>query len=183
MGRMDRMTMDFRPKSKKPRTENKPKHEAIVARPDGRTASCPSCPSWRSCVGFFVFLNRVTAPSSPSLRLELDVPPEARVGSTVRIALRVTNIGSQPIELYLRGRTVAFDVVVRHAAGEVVWRRLENQVIPAIVRLETLRPEQSLELRTRWHLAVVPPGIYVIEGILLTDGPDLRTVALQIRVI
>ena len=130
-----------------------------------------------------LLLSNVTAPSSHSLRLELDVPPEVRVGSTVRIALRVTNIGSQSIELHLRGRTIAFDVIVRQADGEVVWRRLANQVIPAIVRLETLRPEQSLELRTRWHLAAVLPGIYVIEGILPTDGPDLRTGGVQIRVV
>ena len=129
----------------------------------------------------------VTDPGSDSLRLELDVPAEARVGSTVPITLRVENVGDRPIDLYLRGRTIAFDVVVRRLDGEVVWRRLEHEITPAILRLETLVPRQVLELHTDWSLKTslgspVTPGSYVLQGLLLTDGPELTTPPGTLRV-
>ena len=120
-------------------------------------------------------------PSVDSLRLELRIPTEARVGSTVPITLRVENVGDRPVDLYLRGRTIAFDIIVRRKAGEVVWRRLENEIIPAILRLETLAPGQVLELHAEWSPAV-PPGSYALEGAVLTDGPELRTPPVTLRV-
>ena len=130
----------------------------------------------------------MTAQPSDAPCLTLDVPAEARVGSTVPITLRVENPGDHPIDLYLRGRTIAFDVVVRRAGGQVVWRRLENAMIPAILRLEVLPPGQALELRTSWSLttsagSTAAPGAYVLQGLLLTDGPELRTDSLTLRVI
>ena len=113
--------------------------------------------------------------------LELDVPPVARVGSTVPITLRARNVSDRPVDLYLRGRTIAFDVVVRHADGDIAWRRLENEIIPAIIRLETLAPQQVLELDAEWSPELA--GSYVVEGVLLTDGPDLRTDPVTLRVL
>jgi hypothetical protein len=129
----------------------------------------------------------VTDPRSDSLRLELDVPAEARVGSTVPITLRARNSDDRPIDLYLRGRTIAFDIIVRRSDGEVVWRRLANEIIPAILRLETLAPREVLELHAVWNLdtnagRAVPSGLYVVQGLLLTDGPELRTDAVTVRV-
>ena len=122
-----------------------------------------------------------------SLRLELDVATEARVGSVVSIALRVRNVGDRPIDLDLRGRTVAFDVIVRRDSGEVVWRRLENAIIPAILRIETLAPNATLELRADWSLATttgatVTPGTYAVQGVLLTEDAELRTVPVSLHV-
>lgn len=139
---------------------------------------------WPSGVAAFPTM---TAPLSDSLRLELDVPAEARVGLPLPITLRVENAGDRPIDLYLRGRTIAFDIVVRREDGEVVWRRLEHEVIPAILRLETLAPRQVLELHTEWNLETgtgspVPPGSYVVQGTLLTEGPELSTPLVTLRV-
>ena len=122
-----------------------------------------------------------------SLRLDLEVPVEARVGSVVPIALRVRNVGNQPIDLYLRGRTIAFDVIVRRDSGEVVWRRLENAIIPAILRIETLPPHGMLELRADWSLetttgAPVMPGTYAVHGVLFTEDAELRTVPVTLHV-
>jgi len=122
-----------------------------------------------------------------SLRLELDVATEARVGSVVSIALRVRNVGDRPIDLYLRGRTVAFDVIVRRDSGEVVWRRLENAIIPAILRIETLAPNATLELRADWSVetstgAPVMPGTYAVQGVLLTEDAEMRTVPVSLHV-
>ena len=122
-----------------------------------------------------------------SLRLDLEVPVEARVGSVVPIALRVRNVGDQPIDLYLRGRTIAFDVIVRRDSGEGVWRRLENAIIPAILRIETLPPHGMLELRADWSLetttgAPVTPGTYAVQGVLFTEDAELRTVRVTLHV-
>jgi hypothetical protein len=130
----------------------------------------------------------VPAPTSDSLRLELDVPAEARVGSTVPITLRVRNAGERPIDLHLRGRTIAFDVIVRRPGGEPVWRRLEHETIPGILRLETLGPGRVLELHAEWHLdpdarAGAATALYHVEGLLLTDGAPLRTDTVTLRVL
>jgi len=139
--------------------------------------------------GVALFRTVPTPPTSPtdSVRLELDVPAEARVGSTVPITLRVRNVGDRPIDLYLRGRTIAFDVIVRRPGGEPVWRRLEHEIIPAILRLETLGPRQVLELHAEWFLdaearAGVAAALYHLEGLLLTDGAPLRTEAVTLLV-
>ena len=122
-----------------------------------------------------------------SLRLDLKAPTEARVGSVVPITLRVRNLRDQPIDLYLRGRTIAFDVIVRRDSGEVVWRRLENAIIPAILRIETLPPHGMLELHADWSLetttgAPVTPGTYAVQGVLLTEDAELSTVPVSLHV-
>lgn len=113
---------------------------------------------------------------SDSLRLQLVVPPEVRAGTTVPIVLRVENRTAKPIDLYLRGRTITFDVVVAGADGAVVWRRLEGEIIPAVVQLRVLAQGEVLELRTQWKQrtgdgAQVPAGRYTLHGLLLTDAP------------
>jgi hypothetical protein len=122
-----------------------------------------------------------------TVRLDLDVPAEARVGSVVPITLRVRNLGDQPIDLYLRGRTITFDIIVRRDSGEVVWRRLENAIIPAILRIETLPAHGKLELRADWSLetttgAPVTPGTYAVQGVLLTEDAELSTIPVSLRV-
>jgi hypothetical protein len=122
----------------------------------------------------------MSAADLSQVRLELDVPATAPVGSTIPITLRVENLRDEPTELTLRGRTIAFDVVVRHADGRVVWRRLDGAMIPGIARLEVLEARAVLEFLTEWRLVgndhvPVTPGVYELEGVLLTDGPDLRT--------
>ena len=129
----------------------------------------------------------MTAQSFDSFRLDLEVPVEARVGSAVRITLRVENLGDQPIDLYLRGRTIAFDVIVRRDSGEIVWRRLENAIIPAVLRIETLPPHGMLELHADWGLetttgASVTPGTYAVQGVLVTEDAELRTVPVSLHV-
>ena len=127
-------------------------------------------------------------PSADSLRLSLDVPREARAGAPVPMALRVENAAARPLDLYLRGRTIAFDLVVERADGRPIWRRLEGEMVPAIVQLRTLAPGEVLELRARWNgrtaRGAPAPGDYVVRGLLLTDGPDpLATPAAPLRIL
>jgi len=127
---------------------------------------------------------------SDSLRLELEVPPEARAGEPVPVTIRVRNVAARPVQLHLMGRTVAFDIVVARAEdGAVVWRRLEGQAVPAILQLRTLAPDEVLELRDRWDQrtnagARVPPGFYTVRGVVPTDEPrPLETPVARLRIL
>ena len=100
----------------------------------------------------------------------------------------MTNTGDRVIDLYLRGREITFDVVATSDDGNVVWRLLDGAIVPAIVRIETLGPNASITVRAEWPLSTtagvpVPAGVYMLKGMLLTDGPALHTspVALRVR--
>jgi hypothetical protein len=126
-----------------------------------------------------------TSPQPP--RLEIDVPPRVAAGDSVRIVLRATNDGPGPLELSLMGRSVTFDIAVANADGAVVWRRLEGQVIPAILQIRILAPDESLELEHVWDQRTnarepVRPGTYTVTGTILTDGRPLRTPAAPLRI-
>lgn len=96
-------------------------------------------------------------------------------GAPVPIKLLVTNETSAPLDLYLRGREVTFDIAITDATGDGVWRRLEGEVVEAILQLRTLAPGEELELSHAWDQKSqlgnpVPPGRYVVRGSVLTDG-------------
>lgn len=93
------------------------------------------------------------------------------------MTLRARNTGGSPLELYLRGRAIAFDILVAREDGAVVWQRLRGQTIPAILRVETLASGQVLELRDVWDQRDnagqrVAPGRYTVRGMLPTDEPE-----------
>jgi len=116
-----------------------------------------------------------------SLRFTVAAPAEARVGDAVAITLRLTNTGGRPVELYLRGREVAFDISVTDHAVVVVWQRLAGAVIPGILQVKVLGPGETLELKDVWRPAA--PGAYSVQGVLPTDEPEpLRTPVAPIRV-
>lgn len=113
---------------------------------------------------------------SDSLRLRLELPADVRAGAIVPIVLRLENVGERTLELYLRGRTIAFDVIVAPDGGAVVWRRLEDEIIPAIVQLRVLAPGEVVELRAEWDQRTsegrpAGAGAYVVRGQILTEGP------------
>ena len=111
------------------------------------------------------------------LRISLTAPESARLGSTVPVIIQVQNTGDAAIELYLRGREIAYDVLFKDATGETVWRRLEGEVIPGVIQLRVLVPGEVLELSHKWNQRtnrgeLVRPGVYTVEGTVLTDGPN-----------
>ena len=115
---------------------------------------------------------------SDSLRLRVDVPDRIPHGETVPITFRVANISDRTLTLYLTGREIAFDVIVERTDGATVWRRLEGEVVRAILRLETLPPGEALVLHAVWDQrsddgALVPPGEYRVRAELLTEGGSL----------
>lgn len=105
----------------------------------------------------------------------LDVPQSAAAGSPVPIRIRVKNETAAPLDLYLRGRDVTFDIVVTDSAGDTIWRRLGDEPVQAILQLRTLAPGEALELSHEWDQrsqrgSPVPPGRYTVRGSVLTDG-------------
>lgn len=107
--------------------------------------------------------------------VSLVVPNSAVAGAVVPIKLRVTNETSAPLDLYLRGREITFDIAITDSTGDAVWRKLEGEVIPAILQLRTVGPGEVLELTHAWDQRSqrgnqVPPGRYTVRGSILTDG-------------
>jgi hypothetical protein len=131
----------------------------------------------------------MTEAAARGLRFQTDVPSRIRAGEPVPIVLRVKNIGTQPQELYLRGRTITFDLIVTRADGSVVWSRLEGQTIPAILRIEVLAPDQELVLEDRRDQRTMSgepagPGLYTVHGLLPTDAPQpFTTPAVPLRIV
>jgi hypothetical protein len=122
------------------------------------------------------------------LRLELEAPSEVGVGEPVQMTLRATNTGVQLLDLYLRGREIAFDLSVVREDGEVVWRRLKGRTVPAILQVRTLSPGESLELSDVWDQQMSPgipagPGLYVIEGTLPMESGRPKTPAVRLRIL
>jgi hypothetical protein len=130
----------------------------------------------------------VSTAASDSLELALVAPATVRLGDPVRFALRVGNPGTGPRDLYLRGRTITFDVEVTGADGAVVWRRLEGEIIPAILHLRTLAPGERVVRNAVWdqrtHSGVAAPaGAYTARGLLLVEGPPLATPPVEFRIV
>jgi hypothetical protein len=117
---------------------------------------------------------------SDSLRLEVVIPDRIAHGEPVPIKLRAENMSGRILELYLRGREIAFDIVVSDREGQVIWRRLEDEIIPGILRIERLEPGGCLEAEDAWPQRgsggqMVPPGSYRVHGEWLTEGEPLIT--------
>ena len=123
-----------------------------------------------------------------SLRLELDFPEEVRAGQEVLITLRAENTAERTLDLYLTGEPPAFDLIVTDEEGEVIWRRLEGEVVTMVLRLEALGPGEALTFSHRWDLrdadgVPVPPGAYTVRGKLLTEGDPLVSRSVTLNVI
>lgn len=125
---------------------------------------------------------------SGALRLELEAPEEVAPGEIVTFRLRLRNTGRAPAVVYLRGREIAFDIVVAGGGGDTVWRRLTDAPIPAIAQVRRLDAGGALLLEERWDQRdragrAAPPGRYLVHGVLLTDQPTaLETTPVTLRI-
>ncbi|MGQ0701550.1 MAG: BsuPI-related putative proteinase inhibitor [Gemmatimonadales bacterium] len=122
-----------------------------------------------------------------SLEVSLTLPAVARLGEPVPAEITLTNRADRRLTLLLRGREIVFDLEVRDSRGLVVWRRLEEAIIPAILRVEELTPGQTITLRGEWPERdqagnPAPAGEYEVQGSVLTEGEPLRTPRRRIRI-
>jgi hypothetical protein len=114
------------------------------------------------------------------VELELHVQTPVRSGAIVRIALTLTNTIDRALDVYLRGREATFDVIVEDAQGNVVWERLKDEVVQAVLQIRRLEPAETLKASTTWNQrdatgGRVAPGTYAARALLLTDGEPVES--------
>ena len=118
----------------------------------------------------------------------IEVPETAAAGETILITMRIENTSSELVELYLHGREATYDFIVTNSDNDIVWRRLEGEVVQAILRVEVLAPGQALELRDSWNQRDnagkrVAPGSYFVSATLLGEGSSmLESPAVPVRI-
>jgi hypothetical protein len=105
----------------------------------------------------------------------------------VGIKLIVENQTRHALDLYLRGRDPTFDVVIARPDGAIVWRRLENEIIPAILHIRSLAAAERLELATVWDQRTrqgnaADAGEYTARALLLVEGAPLETEPVAFRI-
>ncbi|HEX5386190.1 MAG TPA: BsuPI-related putative proteinase inhibitor [Gemmatimonadales bacterium] len=120
-------------------------------------------------------LTPAAAPAADTMTLHISAPAQVSSGEPVPITITLTNDGDRPLTLLLRGRPIAFDIVVRRYDGTVAWRRLAGAAIAMVLQVRELAPGESIDLRDTWRQTnnagrFVAPGDYTIQGLLLTDG-------------
>ena len=96
------------------------------------------------------------------------------------ITLRVRNPGDHAIDVYMRGRSPTFDVIISREDGTKVWHLLQNEIIPAIALVRTLAPAEQFEVSAEWdgHDSLDNPvaaGNYSARGLLLVEGEPLKS--------
>lgn len=119
--------------------------------------------------------------------LRLSGPDSVRAGHRVRFTLTLSNDASGPIDFYLRGREIAFDVVVTSSDGQVVWRRLQGEIIAAIVQVRSLAAGETLALHAQWDQRSnegthVAPSDYSVRAFLLTESDPLESPPISLRI-
>jgi hypothetical protein len=109
-------------------------------------------------------------------------------GAPVPLVFRVGNAGGSEVTLQLEGRDPTADFVVTGAGDRVVWSRLKGQIVLGSLRLYPLAPGKALTFRHTWNQRndsgkPVPPGEYLVRGVLLTDQPGgMPSPAVRIRI-
>ena len=114
-------------------------------------------------------------PRVDGVQVSMVVPDRVTSGNRVPLVIRLTNVSASPIELYLRGREITFDIVITDASGSEVWRLLQGDPIPAILQLRALAPGEALELTHEWDQQTrrggqAAEGRYTVRAEVLTDG-------------
>ena len=130
----------------------------------------------------------VTGRGGDSLELSLAGPAEVPAGDRIHFTFRARNTASRPLGLYLLGRTPTLDVEVSRPTGDLVWRRLEGEVIPAILHVRTLAPGERLAAEADWDQrtrAGTPagPGEYVARARLVLEDDSLSAPPMPFRIV
>jgi hypothetical protein len=130
----------------------------------------------------------MTPPVDGNPLVTMQAPDTAAGGAEIPLTMRIENTSNEPLELYLRGREVTYDFIVTSRDGNVIWRRLEGEIVQAILRVEVLAPGQALELSDSWDQRDyagrrVAPGVYVVRGVVLSEGSaTLESPAVPLRI-
>ncbi|MCI0432095.1 MAG: BsuPI-related putative proteinase inhibitor [Gemmatimonadetes bacterium] len=131
--------------------------------------------------------NADTPVTEDSLRLSLEATATSSPARRIRFDVRLANLTDRPLDVFLTGRTLIFDIVVSDDAGREVWRRLHGESLQSILRVERILPRGALEMHHVWEVRTnagepVPPGDYEAIAVLPTDGEPLRTPPVRLRI-
>jgi intracellular proteinase inhibitor BsuPI len=126
--------------------------------------------------------------AADSVKFELSTPSEVKQGEPVPVTLRLTNASDSTVTVYLQGRPTAFDIEVADETGRLIWRRLEGQVVAAILAVRSLAPGESLVFEDSWPQRdqagrQVPSGTYAVTGVLPTDAEPIRSRPAELRIL
>ena len=115
-------------------------------------------------------------PGSPPLALHLEAPAQARAGESIRLVLKAKNVSGRVLHQPLAGQP-PHDFIVTGTAGGERWRWSQGQVVQDVLELKTLEPSQELTFEADWNQRdhegrPLPPGRYLVQGVLNTDPPD-----------
>lgn len=126
------------------------------------------------------------AAQSGPLTLQLDMPAEVPADRPLPLKLTLANTSTDAVQVTLGGRP-PYDFVVTTENGTEAARWSRNQVIQAILELRTMSAGERVEYNVEWVAAdgrgVLPPGSYVMRGMLNLDPPDkMETAPKRFRV-
>ena len=92
--------------------------------------------------------------------------------------LILLNDSDSAMDLHLRGREPTMEVVVSDEHGDTVWRRLDGEMIPAVLQLRSLAPGEQLDVSADWDLradgTLVGPGVYMVRASLVAEDEMLE---------
>ena len=112
-----------------------------------------------------------------AIDFSMDAPSQISYGDTVRIKLTLRTVGDAPVT-YSHGRPpYDFDLVVSTSGGELVWYWKCGKIWPASLHYRTMEPGEEVEFTGDWEQVdnrgePVPPGTYLVRGVLEMDGPE-----------
>ena len=106
----------------------------------------------------------------------LEVEDQASYGETVEMKLTLRNVSHGPVNLVLGG-VPPFDFVVSTPDGEQVWHWKCAKITLLPLDSKNLEPGEELEFTGEWEQVdnrgePVPPGTYLVRGILNMDPPE-----------
>jgi hypothetical protein len=89
--------------------------------------------------------------------------------------LKIKNDSKRTIDQPLGGRP-PHDFAVTRTDGTEVWRWSKEQIVEDVLELKTLRPGEGLAFEVDWNQRddkgqPLPPGTYLVRGLLNTDPP------------
>ena len=113
----------------------------------------------------------------------LEVVSQASYSEPVQMKLTLRNVSDEPVSFFLGGRP-PHDFLVTTPDGKEVWHWTCGKIIIDALDSETLESGEMLELVGEWEQVdnrgePVPPGIYVVRGVLNLEPPGVLVTAAQ----
>ena len=114
-----------------------------------------------------------------SIEVSMEIPTQATYGETVPLKLTLRNVGDKPVAFLLGGNPY-HDFVITTPDGEGVWYWRCTRYSYDVLGGGNLEPGEEIEFAEEWQQVnirgePVPPGIYLVRGVLETGAIDAPT--------